>query len=243
MNIRTTLDQHLRNAMAKAGISAEFSPLIAPSKKPEFGDYQANGAMAAAKAMQNKPRDLAATIVQHLDLANIAEKIEIAGPGFINIHLHPQWLAQQVQDITNSNNLGIATSKPQTIVLDYSSPNLAKEMHVGHLRSTIIGDTLARLFELLGHKVIRQNHVGDWGTQFGMLLAELEQHLSQGENAEIALHDLEKFYQQAKTHFDTDQAFANKARNYVVKLQSGDKSILSLWQRFRQTSLHHSEEI
>jgi arginyl-tRNA synthetase len=128
-------------------------------------------------------------------------------------------------------------------VVDYSAPNLAKEMHVGHLRSTIIGDALVRLLELQGHSVIRQNHVGDWGTQFGMLLVELESHLQGGEQADLALNDLEIFYQQSKKHFDESEAFANKARDYVVKLQSGDTAMLKLWNAFRDTSLAHSQEI
>lgn len=244
MNIRSALDQHLRLAMSKAGIDPSFSPILAPSKKSNFGDYQANGAMAAAKAMGSKPRDLAAKIVEHLDLDGIAEKVEIAGPGFINIHLQASWLASQLQQNLASPTLGVEPNgSTQTIVLDYSAPNLAKEMHVGHLRSTIIGDTQARLFEFLGHKVIRQNHVGDWGTQFGMLLAELEQHLQEGEQAEFALKDLEGFYQQAKRHFDADPEFADRARAYVVKLQGGDEDILALWKRFRSTSLTHSEEV
>lgn len=244
MNIRASLDQHFRTAMTKVGIPPEFSPLIALSKKPEFGDYQANGAMAAAKAMQRKPRDIAAAIVDSFAASDMVEQLEIAGPGFINIRLSANWLGQQLHRAISSDRLGVTTQhSPQTIVLDYSSPNLAKEMHVGHLRSTIIGDTVARLLEFLGHKVIRQNHVGDWGTQFGMLLAELEQHLNEGEDPEFALHDLEKFYQQAKTHFDVDNEFAKRARNYVVQLQSGDERITALWQRFRETSLHHSEEI
>lgn len=244
MNIRTLLDQRIRTAMTAVGIGENFSPLISLSKKPEFGDYQANGAMGAAKAIKSNPRELASKIVDQLDIDDIAEKIEIAGPGFINIHLKPDWLASQLQSSIQDPKLGVAIEgNPQTIVLDYSSPNLAKEMHVGHLRSTIIGDTFARLFEFLGHKVIRQNHVGDWGTQFGMLLAELEQHLDEGEQADFALQDLEKFYQQAKKHFDSDSDFADRARGYVVKLQGGDERINDLWKQFRQTSLHHSEEI
>jgi arginyl-tRNA synthetase len=128
-------------------------------------------------------------------------------------------------------------------VIDYSGPNLAKEMHVGHLRSTIIGDALARLLEFQGHKVIRQNHVGDWGTQFGMLIAELEEQLGANKDGEMALKDLEVFYQQAKKHFDDDAAFADKARSYVVRLQSGDADMLKLWQQFKDISLHHSTEI
>jgi arginyl-tRNA synthetase len=140
--------------------------------------------------------------------------------------------------------MGVETpAHKQTIVVDYSSPNLAKEMHVGHLRSTIIGDAVVRILEFLGHNVIRQNHMGDWGTQFGMLIAELEDHLVEGERPELALNDLETFYQQAKRHFDSDPAFADKAREYVVKLQAGDRHCLELWREFIDISIAHSEEI
>ncbi|MCW8196325.1 arginine--tRNA ligase [Proteobacteria bacterium 005FR1] len=244
MTIRAHLASKIRTAMTKAGIAEDFPPLVVPSKRADFGDYQANGAMAAAKAMKEKPRDLAQRILDNLDLGEETDRLEIAGPGFINIHLNRAWLAEQLQTALGNERLGVDSEKPlQRVVIDYSSPNLAKEMHVGHLRSTIIGDTQARLLEFLGHEVIRQNHVGDWGTQFGMLIAQLEAHLEHGENAEFALQDLESFYKEAKTHFDADPDFANKARSYVVKLQSGDERVLSLWKRFRQVSLHHSEII
>lgn len=230
--------------MNDAGIAADYSPHLAVSKKAGFGDYQANGAMGAAKALKTNPREVAQKIIDNLDLNGIANKVEIAGPGFINIHLDPKWLAQQAIAVTNSNNLGIThKNNPETVVIDYSSPNLAKEMHVGHLRSTIIGDAIARVLEFTGDKVIRQNHVGDWGTQFGMLIAELEDQLGSGERPELALQDLEGFYQQAKKHFDDDPAFADRARDYVVKLQSGDAQVNKLWQEFRRVSLLHAEEI
>ena len=243
MNIRELLDSRVQQAMAAAGVPPTCAAHVAPAKKPGFGDYQANGAMAAAKTMKTNPRELARTITEHLSLDNIAAKVEIAGPGFINIHLSPAWLAQQAGEVLNQARLGIDGVHPQTVVVDYSSPNLAKEMHVGHLRSTIIGDALVRILEFLGHRVIRQNHVGDWGTQFGMLIAELEDHLDSGERADFALQDLEAFYQQAKRHFDEQPGFADRARDYVVRLQSGDESILKLWQQFREVSLQHSEEI
>jgi len=244
MNIRELLNQRFAEAMAAAGIPAECNPLVAPSKNPQFGDYQANGAMGAAKAMRAKPRDIASSIQQHLQLGDVASKTEIAGPGFINIYLKPEWLALQTQAMMNDAQLNLAKAKPgQNIVVDLSSPNLAKEMHVGHLRSTIIGDAVARVLEFQGHNVIRQNHVGDWGTQFGMLTAELEEHLSENSAAGIALKDLEVFYQQAKKHFDDDQEFAQKARDYVVKLQGGDEGLLTLWQQFREVSLQHGDEI
>ncbi len=244
MNIRDLLTHKVQQAMLSAHIPFQHSPMVAPSKKPGFGDYQANGAMGAAKAMKTNPRELAGEIVRHLELDGIAEKVEIAGPGFINIHLAPEWLSQHLTTAAQDERLAIASApEPQTVVVDYSSPNLAKEMHVGHLRSTIIGDALARLLAFQGHRVIRQNHVGDWGTQFGMLIAELEEQLAENREATMALSDLEVFYQQAKGHFDQDPAFANKARDYVVKLQSGDPQVLALWEKFRAVSLEHSQEI
>jgi arginyl-tRNA synthetase len=244
MNIRELLNQKVLNAMAAVGVPADQPALIAPGKKAGFGDYQANCAMGAAKAMGTNPRELAAKIVAALDLEGIAEKIEIAGPGFINIDLKPEWLGEQIAKAQSDARLQVEqVSSPQNVVIDYSGPNLAKEMHVGHLRSTIIGDSLARLLEFQGHNVIRQNHVGDWGTQFGMLIAELEEQLGAKGDEAMALKDLEVFYQQAKKHFDDDEAFANKAREYVVRLQSGDAQMLKLWEQFKTSSLHHSTEI
>ena len=246
MNIRELLNQKVLNAMQACGIPTELPALIAPGKKAGFGDYQANCAMGAAKAMGTNPRDLAGKIVSALEpeLKGIADKIEIAGPGFINIDLNTSWLGEQIANAQTDARLNVAkVTSPQTVVIDYSGPNLAKEMHVGHLRSTIIGDALARLLDFQGHKVIRQNHVGDWGTQFGMLIAELEEQLGAQQNSEMALKDLEVFYQQAKKHFDEDSGFADKARSYVVRLQSGDADMLKLWQQFKNISLHHSTEI
>jgi len=246
MNIREYLNQQVHTAMQKAGIPAECGAALAPSKKAGFGDYQANGAMAAAKIMKTKPRDLAQLILDQLDLSGVAEKLEIAGPGFINIHLDPTWLAMQTVAVLNNPRLGQAPSAtPQNVVVDYSSPNLAKEMHVGHLRSSIIGDALVRTLEFQGHNVIRQNHVGDWGTQFGMLTAELEAALKDGDLDISSFHlaDLETFYKASKKHFDEDPAFADLAREYVVKLQSGDERILGLWEAFKDSSLAHCSKI
>ncbi|MCK9469938.1 MAG: arginine--tRNA ligase [Porticoccaceae bacterium] len=244
MSIRTLLNDRFRAAMAAAGITGDCNPNIALSTREGFGDYQANGAMAAAKALKMPPRELAQRIVDHVDLDGIAEKLEVAGPGFINIHLSANFLAAAVADQTAQLAVSVRpNATPQTVVVDYSSPNLAKEMHVGHLRSTIIGDAVARVLEYQGHKVIRQNHMGDWGTQFGMLIAELEEQLGSGEKPELALKDLEGFYQQAKKHFDEDEQFATRARNYVVKLQAGDSHCRQLWQLFIDISVAHSEEI
>ena len=240
MRTKELLNQRLSAAMEAAGIPGDCSPALALSGKPQFGDYQANGAMGAAKRLGTNPRELATVILDNLDLEGIADKVEIAGPGFINIYLSNQYLATALADNAPISSKNI---QPQTVVVDYSSPNLAKEMHVGHLRSTIIGDAIARVLEYQGHNVVRQNHMGDWGTQFGMLIAELEQQLSEGEQAELALNDLELFYQQSKKHFDEDPAFADTARDYVVKLQSGDQHCRNLWQKFIQVSVSHNLEI
>ncbi|WIO75261.1 arginine--tRNA ligase [Porticoccaceae bacterium LTM1] len=244
MSIKQLLSDRIQAAMTACEIPAECSPHVTYSTKPEFGDFQANGVLGAAKRLKTNPRELAQKVVDTLDLNGIADKVELAGPGFINIHLAQPFLAEQLNSSQADKRLGATPADPaQTVVVDYSAPNLAKEMHVGHLRSTIIGDSVVRVLEFLGNKVVRQNHMGDWGTQFGMLIAELEEHLGEGEQAELALKDLETFYQQAKKHFDNDADFADKSRQYVVKLQGGDSHCLKLWQQFIDISVQHSEEI
>ncbi|MBL0710061.1 MAG: arginine--tRNA ligase, partial [Colwellia sp.] len=216
MNIKNILSKKVSAAMVAAGLPADTNPAISLSNRPQFGDYQANGVMGAAKKLKTNPRELATKVVEHLDLSGIASKIELAGPGFINIHLDPNWLAAQLNIIANDKYLGVTqrgtsqldamqTDQPQTVVVDYSAPNLAKEMHVGHLRSTIIGDAVVRALEFRGDTVIRQNHMGDWGTQFGMLIAHLSDKLASDEVAETALADLENFYREAKVRFDNEE--------------------------------------
>ena len=234
-NLKVLLDQRVRAAMAAAGIPDAVA-VITPAARPEFGDYQANGVMQAAKRLRRNPRELAADVVARLDLAGVAESVDIAGPGFINIHLSNEMLADSVNP---AKPLLVPTAAPKTVVIDYSSPNLAKEMHVGHLRSTIIGDAMARVLGATGHRVIRQNHVGDWGTQFGMLLAYLDETGSKSE----LLGDLERFYQAAKQRFDADSAFADRARGRVVALQSGEPRTNALWQQFIDISLSHCEAV
>lgn len=231
MNIQALLSDKVSQALIAAGAPADCEPQVRQSAKVQFGDYQANGVMAVAKKLGMAPRQLAEQVIAHLDLTGVASKVEIAGPGFINIFLDPQFLAKNIDAAVASDRAGVAkAAAPQTIVVDYSAPNVAKEMHVGHVRSTIIGDAAVRTLEFLGHKVIRANHVGDWGTQFGMLIAYLEKQ--QQENAgEMALADLEGFYREAKKHYDEDEAFAERARGYVVKLQGGDEYCREMWRR------------
>ena len=245
MNIKQLLAAKTQAAMIKVGLPADTNTAVTQSTKVEFGDYQINGAMAAAKLLKTNPRALAQQLVDVLELADIADKVEIAGPGFINVTLKPDWLATQLQQAVADPRLGVsANTAPQTVVVDYSAPNLAKEMHVGHLRSTIIGDAVVRALEFWGDTVIRQNHMGDWGTQFGMLIAHLEDKLAAGVDLEtVALADLEDFYREAKKRFDDEAGFADKSRDYVVKLQGGDAHCQKLWQLFIDTSVKHSEEV
>ena len=240
MNIQALLSEKVSQAMIAAGAPANCEPQVRQSAKVQFGDYQANGMMAVAKKLGMAPRQLAEQVLTHLDLNGIASKVEIAGPGFINIFLEPAFLAEHVEQALTSDRLGVAKPAKQTVVIDYSAPNVAKEMHVGHLRSTIIGDAAVRTLEFLGHHVIRANHVGDWGTQFGMLIAYLEKQ--QQENAgEMALADLEGFYREAKKHYDEDEAFAERARSYVVKLQGGDEYFLQMWRKLVDITMSQNQ--
>ncbi|NIG62699.1 MAG: arginine--tRNA ligase [Serratia symbiotica] len=230
MNIQFFLSDKVNQALIAAGAPADCEAQVRQSAKAQFGNYQVNGVMSAAKKIGMPPRQLAEKVLQLLELGDIASKVEIAGPGFINIFLNSAWLARQIDWVLNAPKLGVTAVEPQTIVIDYSAPNVAKEMHVGHLRSTIIGDATARTLEFLGHNVIRANHIGDWGTQFGMLIAYLEK--MQNENAsDMGLSDLEHFYRQAKNHYDKNSEFAARARDYVVKLQGGDPYCQKMWRK------------
>ncbi len=233
MNVLHFLDQKITAALIAAGAPADSQAMIRQSARAQFGDYQSNGVMPVAKKLGMNPRELAQKVIDHLDLSAEADKIEIAGPGFINIFLKPEWIAQNLHNAVHDDRAGVQkAAEAQTIVVDLSAPNVAKEMHVAHLRSTVIGDAVARTLEFQGHKVIRANHIGDWGTQFGMLIAHLED--LQKTNPDVMnseLGDLEEFYRQSKKHYDEDPAFAERARNYVVKLQSGDEWCLAQWKK------------
>jgi arginyl-tRNA synthetase len=234
--IVSQLESAFRRAITDAfGIDAD--PLVSPAQNEKFGDYQANAAMGLAKLVAEKtgqktnPRQVAEQILAKLDLAGMAEGVPdkswIAGPGFINVRLSPKWLAEQLMAAGRDERRGVEpTPSPQTVVIDYSGPNIAKELHVGHLRSTILGDAAARVLTFHGDTVIRQNHIGDWGTQFGMLIANLQDKSAGGETK---LSDLEAFYVEAKKRFDAEPDFQDRARESVVKLQSGDPTTLALW--------------
>lgn len=245
-HIQSLLEQTLESFKQQGILPADFEARIQVdrTKDKSHGDLATNLAMMLTKAAGKNPRELAQLIIDNLPASAYVAKVEIAGPGFINFFIDDSALANQLQAAIQDEHLGIKLPTPQTIVVDYSSPNLAKEMHVGHLRSTIIGDSVVRALEFLGHKVIRQNHVGDWGTQFGMLLAYMEELRAQnGEQAQLELSDLETFYRAAKLRFDESAEFATRARQLVVELQSGDEYCNKLWREFNDISLSHCHEV
>jgi arginyl-tRNA synthetase len=249
-SLRERFTDALGEAYGADGQSAD--PAVHAAQNAEFGDYQSNCAMALAKLVRAKPRDVAARIVEHLDLTDLCGPPEIAGPGFINLRLTKAFLIGQLQAVPSADStagfdrLGIEPDpRPVRIVIDMSSPNLAKEMHVGHLRSTVIGESVARILQFAGHPVERVNHVGDWGTQFGMLLTHLRdvQPDVLAHPDRLALGDLEAFYVEAKRHFDSDPSFADRARSAVVALQGGDPETLTVWQAFCAESLRHCHAV
>jgi arginyl-tRNA synthetase len=207
-------------------------PILVSASNPKFGDYQANVALSLSKKLGKQPRIIATEIVNKLDVSDICEPPEIAGPGFINLKLQTSYLETQLNAIQADDRLGIPTAKnPQKQIVDFSSPNIAKEMHVGHLRSTIIGDSIARILEFCGHDVLRLNHVGDWGTQFGMLITYLREVYPDALTTANALNigDLVSFYRQAKKRFDEDAVFQENSRQEVVRLQAGAEDTLHAW--------------
>jgi len=256
LTIRQTLESSISEAISRVTGIAECRAQVIYASRPEFGDYQANGVMAIARQLKVNPRELAQKVVDELinrphDPADGAEPLlaraEVAGPGFINLVLNDNVLsgraavfAEKPATMTMAKEADKASVR---VVVDYSSPNLAKEMHVGHLRGTIIGDCIVRVLEASGQEVIRQNHVGDWGTQFGMLIAHMESLSTSGEELPRQLADLEAFYRTAKERFDKEPEFAETARSYVVRLQQGDTRCLQVWQQFIDESLHHCEEV
>jgi len=248
------LEKKISAAMAVATGRSQCQAQVCAATDPRFGDYQANGVMALAKEIKTDPRKLAEDVVKNLDVSDICEKPEIAGPGFINLRLKANFVADRLLEINadSQKRLGIEkTTQPKTIVVDYSCPNISKPMHVGHLRSTVIGDCICRLLEFEGHKVIRQNHIGDWGTQFGMLIALIERRTSevlQGKNLHMGvipvhLHEFEAFYKEANRLFETDKNFAVRSREAVVGLHSGDKTWLGRWDTLVKQSVKHYQEI
>ncbi|MTF39028.1 arginine--tRNA ligase [Cyanobacterium aponinum AL20118] len=244
--------EKLRNIFTTALVNAfgeEFAnidPLVVPASNPKFGDYQCNIALPLAKSLQQKPRAIAENIVNHAQTQDFCLPLEIAGPGFINITIKPEYIAEKIKLNQQDERLGVEkVSEKQKVIVDFSSPNIAKEMHVGHLRSTIIGDSIARVLEFRGHDVLRLNHVGDWGTQFGMLIAYLrleKPEVLTTANA-VDIGDLVTLYKQAKIKFDNDTEFQETARQEVVKLQSKNSESIKAWQLLCEQSRKEFEII
>ncbi|WP_448603374.1 arginine--tRNA ligase [Thermoleptolyngbya sp.] len=227
------LRERLRTALVAAfgPELADADPVLVPASNPKFGDYQANGAMGLAKRLGLAPRAIATQLLDHLDVSDLCDPPEVAGPGFINLRLKTEYLEAQLKAIQADPRLGVApVPNPKRVIVDYPSPNIAKEMHVGHLRPCVIGDALARILEFLGHDVLRLSHIGDWGTPFGMLIAYLREAYPDAlAGGELALGDLATFYRAAKKRFDEDTAFQEAARLAVVQLQAGDPETIQAW--------------
>lgn len=241
MNIQALINDKVSQALEAAGAPAGSPAAVRQSAKAQFGDYQANGVMGVAKKLGTNPREFAQKVIDCLELDGIAEKVEIAGPGFINIFLNKAWLAERGEEALKDERLAVNTETAQNIVVDYSAPNVAKEMHVGHLRSTIIGDAVVRTLEFLGHNVIRANHLGDWGTQFGMLIANMQRKEQEGTDVSMDISDLEGFYRESKVLYDEDEEFGKTARNFVVRLQSGDEYCLEKWKQLVAITLKQNQ--
>ena len=245
MNLKKYLDKEFENGLRSLG-ATDGRAAVKQASKPAFGHYQVNGVMGAAKKRKSNPRELAQSLLDLIEnskeLTGVA-RYEIAGPGFINITLMPEFIQAELTRNAQDSRLGIPLETARKVLVDYSSPNLAKEMHIGHLRSTAIGDANVRILEFLGHDVVRANHVGDWGAQFGSLLAYMDQLEQTEEALTTELKDLEVFYQRASELFKTDEKFATRAREFVVRLQSGDAKCLGLWERFIKESIRHCQAI
>ena len=233
-----TLRERLQVAFDALEMGAD--PVLRTSER---GDYQANGVMALAKRLSRPPREVAATIIESLDLADVAT-VEVAGPGFLNLTVTTEFLDRQLGELAADERLGVATApNPKRVVIDYSAPNVAKEMHVGHLRSTVIGDALARIYRFAGHHVIARNHVGDWGTPFGMLIEHLVDLGEQAAASTLSIGDLDGFYREARSKFDSSDAFKGRSRARVVALQGGDPETLRLWHVLVNQSITYFSEV
>ncbi len=243
-SIEELLRQRFSTAMGLAFGAENITDPLIKSADPRHADFQSNVAMPLAKRVGQSPREVASALVSNLNLDDLCEPPQIAGPGFINLRLKPGFVIRALAEAfpagAPAERAGVPiTAHPRTVVIDYSGPNVAKQMHVGHLRSTIIGDTLSRTFEFLGHTVVRQNHIGDFGTQFGMIIHHLRSTGAAHPNHPLTIEDLDRFYKEATEKFKTDAAFAQHARKTVVELQSGAPDAVALWNRMRAETRRH----
>ncbi|HYB87147.1 MAG TPA: arginine--tRNA ligase [Streptosporangiaceae bacterium] len=237
------LAERVRAALAAAfgAGHAGDDPVIRPSA---FADYQANVALPLARRLGRPPREVAAEIARHVAVEDVCSSVEVSGPGFINFTLRSEWIAGQAAGLLTDPRLGVPVANPpQKVVVDYSSPNVAKEMHVGHLRTTVVGDAVVRILEYQGHEVIRANHLGDWGTQFGLLIEHLQDVGEDAALKQLSAGEINAFYQAARVKFDADPAFAERSRHRVVQLQAGDEESLRLWRELVDDSKHYYNTI
>ena len=237
------LEARFRRAIIKAygADHADVNPLV---RRSDRADFQANLAMSLGKLVKKPPRDVAQELIAALDVAGVCDKVEVAGPGFINLTLQNDYLDRLLGQTLNDPRLGVATTeKPDTVVFDYGGPNVAKEMHVGHLRPCVIGDCLVRVLDFVGHEVIRQNHIGDWGTPFGMLIEHLLDLGGAEQASELSVGELNAFYKAARKKFDAEPTFAERSRTRVVSLQAGDEKTLELWRILVDASKQHFEKV
>lgn len=240
MNLKKIIKKDIENALTKIR-TIKYELIIILNKKIKLGHYQLNNLIKISNILNLEPYELSKKIILNMKKKCMYKSITFSQPGFINIFIHQDWISKQLEKIFVSPRLGINYVQSKNIVIDYSSPNIAKEMHIGHLRSTIIGDVTARILDFLGHNVIRVNHIGDWGTQFGMLIAYLE--YKKLKNYNLSLIQLEKYYCQAKKKYDTDQSFAEKSREYVVKLQNGDQHCHYIWKKLVSITMLENHRI
>ncbi|QJC34691.1 arginine--tRNA ligase [Enterobacteriaceae endosymbiont of Donacia crassipes] len=241
MNIKKFLSIKIHKSMIQSGIPSKYNVILRPCKKKIFGNYQINGIISAAIHLKMNPNDLAKKVVKNLKLNNILSKITISQTGYINFFLKKKWLSNQINLLMISKKLGLTENIIfKNIVVDYSSPNIAKEMHVGHLRSTIIGDSMVRILSFVGHNVIKSNHIGDWGTQFGMLIAFLK---LKNKKIDFLLSDIEKLYKQAQKKYVKDINFTKLAKYYVVKLQQKDSSCLKIWKKIVNITMNYNYQL
>ncbi|XBC38926.1 MAG: arginine--tRNA ligase [Buchnera aphidicola (Melaphis rhois)] len=241
MNIKLKLKQHIVQSLTRNGIENNNNLLINNTYQKKPWHYQINGIIKIAKKINQDPYKLACNIVSEIRIYEMYHTIQVSKPGFINIFLNEKWIEKKLEKKMKSIRLNVKLVEPQNIVIDYSSPNMAKEMHVGHLRSTIIGDATARIMEFLGHNVIRINHIGDWGTQFGMIITYLKENKKINRITENT--NFNKIYQKSKIEYETNETFFNKTKKNILKLQSGDKHYINIWRKIVDTTIKKNEKI
>jgi arginyl-tRNA synthetase len=234
MNVLERLRDAFAAALPDGADRASFALAVKPANDPKFGDYQANGCMSLAKSLSRNPRELAAELAGRVDLSPLADSPQVAGPGFLNVRLRDEWLAEALRDLLIDDRLGVSDPpRVETVVIDYSSPNIAKPMHVGHIRSTVIGESLARIFETLGHRTVRDNHLGDWGSQFGMILWGWKAIRDEAVFQRDPVEELARLYRETQSRVQAgDREVEAAARLETAKLHAGDPENRSLWDRF-----------